>query len=143
MAALNPLEEGVPLVLPPDLQDLYDHVVHVLENHLDCLRKIPLTGDAVEETVQCFAALEALVTPMKIPQYDTATAKGRLLEAIARLNREIPGVALRTLWQVHEFLATSDDDGIMTRQKGLAIIQGLGTGDSSVSRVLSTFPSLP
>lgn len=137
-------------MLPDDLSKLYNHIVHVLEKHLETTRKQPLTGGLIEETLQSFAALDALVAPLRVPAYDPETAEGRLMFAIARVNREMPGVALRTLWLVHEYLSTSDDGGVQTRERALGIIQGLGLpdGDAALSKgawntVARVFPPLP
>jgi hypothetical protein len=133
--------------LPQEQKDLYDHVVHVLNRHLELTRQNPMTGDLIEETVQSFEALDALVAPLRVPQYDLETADGRLMDAVARLNQQIPGVALRTLWHVFEYLSTSDDDGIETRQTALGIIQNLGlpAEDSGPAweSVVKIFPPLP
>lgn len=136
--------------LPAELKDLYDHVVHVLERHLALTRQSPLTGDLIEETIQSFKALDALVATLRVPQYDLETPEGRLMDAIAGLNQQVPGVALRTLWVLHEYLATSDDGGIETREKALGIIQNVGLhsdppgGSHEVwESVLRVFPPLP
>lgn len=132
--------------LPTELKDLYDHVVHVLERHLALTRQTPVTGDLIEETVQSFQALDALVAPLRMPQYDLETAEGRLMNAIARLNQEMPGVALRTLWVLHEYLSTSDDDGVKTREEALGIIQDLGLpsrAGSGLEPLTRLFPPLP
>jgi hypothetical protein len=133
--------------LPPELKDLYEHVVHVLNRHLELTRQTPMTGDLIEETVQSFEALDALAAPLRVPQYDLETADGRLMDAITRLNQQMPGVALRTLWHVFEYLSTSDDDGIETRQNALGIIQNLGlpTEESRPAweSVVKIFPPLP
>jgi hypothetical protein len=106
--------------------DLYSHLVYVLERHLALLRTMPLTGDLIEETASSFEVLDALVEDLKVPRYDLETAHGRLMEAVATLNKSMPGVALRTLGAVYGYLATSDDDGIVTRQKAMALIQDVG-----------------
>lgn len=136
--------------LPQEQKDLYEHVVHVLNRHLELTRQNPLTGDLIEETVQSFEALDALVATLRVPQYDLETPEGRLMNAIARLNQQMPGVALRTLWVLHEYLATSDDDGIETRQKALGIIQNVGLPadppggpHEAWESVLRVFPPLP
>lgn len=150
MEAVSAPVPQAPSVLPEDLQALYDHVVCVLGRHLDATRRIPLTGDLIEKTQQSFSALDALVAPLKVPPYDLDKPEGRLMAAIVRLNREMPGVALRTLWVLHEYLSTSDDDGVQTRQRALGIIQDLGLpgGDSERSvgawtTMARVFPPLP
>lgn len=136
--------------LPTDLKDLYEHVRHVLDRHLALTRTSPITGDLIEETIQSFEALDALVAPLRMPQYDLETAEGRLMDAIAQLNRQMPGVALRTLWVLHEYLSTSDDDGVRTREKALGIIQDVGLPDdgrprssSRLEPLMRLFPPLP
>lgn len=135
--------------LPSPLRDLYDHVVHVLDRHLAITRPTPLTSDLVDETLHSFQALDALVEPLRLPQFDLQTADGRLMDAVCRLNQQIPGVALRTLWHVFEYLSTSDDDGVETRRKALRIIQNLGLPvRDELTRVrweeiVSIFPPLP
>lgn len=137
-------DPGPPLVLPPEQQDLYDHLVRVLEMYQSYLRRNVPTGDLVEEAGQAFLALDELVAPLRMPEFDTDTAQGRLMAAVARINREMPGVALRTLWRVHEYLSTSDDDGVVTRERALGIIQDLGLkGDGVSSTRLPVFPPLP
>lgn len=136
--------------LPPHLKDLYDHVVYVLDRHLALTRPTPLTGDLIDATLSSFEALQALVAPMRLPQYDVQTPQGRLMDSIGRLNQQMPGVALRTLWNLHEYLSTSDDDGIRTRERALGIIENIGLpdecgGSSGKSRksLLRAFPPLP
>lgn len=140
-----------PFDLPPTQKALYEQVVKVLDRHLGLTRSTPLTGDLIEQTLQSFQALEDLVAPLRMPQYDEGTAEGRLMQAIALLNQKIPGVALRTLWHLHEYLATSDDDGVRTREKALGILQDLGLPEGDAARrsrsvlepLMRTFPPLP
>lgn len=129
-------------VLPPEQQDLYDHLKHVLDLHLEYLRKTPLVGDLIEETTGALDVLDALVADLKIDYYDPATAHGRLMNAIGRLNKTIPGVALRTLAAVNHYLATSDDDGVTTREKAMGIISDVGLTEDGAA-MLKTFPPLP
>lgn len=136
--------------LPPHLKDLYDHVVHVLDRHLALTRPTPMTADLVEETLHSFDVLRELVQPLIVPQYDLETPGGRLMSAIAQLNQQIPGVALRTLWHLHEYLSTSDDGGIQTRERALSIIQNLGLPEEPQERpegvwraLTALFPPLP
>lgn len=124
-------------------RDLYEHLKYVLEHHLASLRLSPITGDIVEETAKAFDVLDALVEDLKVPKYDLATAEGRLLNAVAQLNKTMPGVALRTLSAVYHYLATSDDDGIITRQKAMCIIQELGLPDGSLLTGKQIMPPLP
>lgn len=142
--------DGGRVVLPADAQERYNYLVRVLEQHLALVRETPLTTYLVEETLNSFEVLAALVEPLKVPHYDLRTSEGRLMSAIAQLNRQIPGVALRTLWHLHEYLATSDDDGVRTREKALGIIQDLGLrsddeeGSSGAWKALvRLFPPLP
>lgn len=132
--------------LSPVHQDLYDHLRYVLDRHLSVLRKSPMSEDLMAEAMGAYDVLDALVEDLKIPQYDLTTAHGRLMDAVAKLNQSMPGVALRTLGAVHHYLVTSDDDGIATRQKAMAIIQGVGlTKDQQRlgTEMISTFPPLP
>jgi hypothetical protein len=127
-------------------KDLYEHLRNVLERHMDSLRKMPLTGDLINETVHAFDDLDALVEDLKVPQYDLETAHGRLLSAVAALNKTMPGVALRTLNAVYRYLATSDDDGVTTRETAMGIIRGVGlTKDQQLlgDEMVKIFPPLP
>lgn len=123
--------------------DLYEHLKYVLERHLDSLRLNPVTGDIVEETAKAFCVLDALVEDLKVPKYDLDTAEGRLLDAVAKLNKSMPNVALRTLGAVYHYLATSDDDGIITRQKAMGIIQDLGLPNGALLTGEQIMPPLP
>jgi len=140
---MNPEDPTVEYVLSGMHLDLYNHLVYVLERHLDTLRLMPVTGDIVEETAKAFLALDALVEDLKIPKYDTETSEGRLMDAVARLNKSMPGVALRTLGAVYHYLATSDDDGVVTRQKAMGIIQDLGLPHDSPVTAEQILPPLP
>lgn len=127
-------------------RDLYDHIKYVLDLHLAALRRQPLTGDLIENTTSAYDALDALVEDLKVPQYDLETPYGRLMDAVAKLNKTMPGVALRTLGAVNHYLATSDDDGIVTRQRAMAIIQGVGLDRSAAelgAHMAKVFPPLP
>lgn len=141
-----PATAGPEMTLPSPYKDLYEHLRYTLERHLKALRQIPLTGDLIEESIHSFEVLDALVEDLKIPQYDTTTAHGRLMEAVAKLNQTMPGVALRTLGAVHRYLATSDDDAVTTRQTAMGIVQGVGLSDDQRTlgiEMLKTFPPLP
>lgn len=136
--------------LPADLRAHHDHLVQVLERHLAITRHTPLTGDLIERTLNSFDALAALVEPLRVPAYDLETAEGRLMDAVTRLNQQMPGVALRTLWAVHEYLSTSDDDGVRTRERALRIIQDLGLPEGARAeaedtwrKLVKLFPPLP
>lgn len=139
-----------PTDLPSTLRDPYVRVVHVLERHLALLRDSPLTASLRDATLESFDHLDALVSSLRIPEYDLETEEGRLMDAIAGLNQQMPGVALRTLWHVFEYLSTSDDDGIQTRQTALGIIQNLGLppdppegSERPWKSILKLFPPLP
>lgn len=135
-----------PFELPSPLRELHGQIVEVLERHLGMTRQTPLTGDLIDQTLRSFDALEALVAPLRLPKYDLETPDGRLMDAIATLTKQMPGVALHTLWRLHEYLATSDDDGVRTRERALGIIQDLGLPQGArkgSSGPLPVFPPLP